>query len=67
MGNNWKGTKGGWRFDDSDFKIKGVVDTEYHTVIANLSPKMDYSRGKTTQYQNALLIVDAGNTIQDAG
>ncbi|MFZ7121770.1 MAG: hypothetical protein ACOWWH_12590 [Eubacteriaceae bacterium] len=45
----FKGTKGEWTFDDINWKIKGTGDIEGMTVIANVSPKMDYSRGKTTQ------------------
>mgnify|MGYP000937828807 CR=1 FL=1 len=52
----FKGTKGKWEFDDINMKIKGTGDIEGRTVIANVSPEMDYSRGMTTQCANACLI-----------
>tara|TARA_R110002012_G_scaffold78596_1_gene200188 strand:+ start:52 stop:441 length:390 start_codon:yes stop_codon:yes gene_type:complete len=55
-------TKGEWRFIQEEMKIKGSGDIEGMTVIANISPKMDYSRGMTTQCHNANLIADAGTT-----
>lgn len=55
-------TKGEWIFDESNMKIKGSGDIEGMTVIANVSPKMDFSRGMTTQFANAQLIADAGTT-----
>jgi hypothetical protein len=53
---NFKGTKGKWIFNEQDFKIRGTGDIEGMTVIANVSPKMNYSRGSGTQYANAKLI-----------
>lgn len=55
----FKGTPGPWVFDDLSMKIKGTGDIEGMTVIANVSPKMDYSRGMTTQSRNAALIATA--------
>mgnify|MGYP000934282920 CR=1 FL=1 len=55
----FKGTKGKWEFDDINMKIKGSGDIEGRTVIANVSPEMDYSRGMTTQCANAQLIAAA--------
>ena len=40
----FKGTPGPWVFDDLAMKIKGSGDVEGMTVIANVSPRMDYSR-----------------------
>ena len=61
---DFKGTQGKWIFNDIDFKIKGSGDIEGLTVIANVSPKMDYSRGKTTQSYNALLISKAPEMLK---
>ena len=55
----FKGTPGPWVFDDLAMKIKGSGDVEGMTVIANVSPRMDYSRGMTTQCRNAVLISKA--------
>jgi hypothetical protein len=55
----FKGTKGKWIFNETEMKIKGSGDIEGLTVIANVSPKMDFSRGMTTQKANALLISKA--------
>lgn len=55
------GTKGEWVFDEINMKIKGSGDIEGRTVIANVSPKMDFSRGMTTQCFNAKLISAAPN------
>lgn len=55
----FKGVPGPWVFDDLSMKIKGTGDIEGMTVIANVSPKMDYSRGMTTQLRNATLIASA--------
>lgn len=52
-------TPGPWRFDDVEMKIKGSDDINFHTVIANVSPKMNYSRGMQTQTANALLIAQS--------
>lgn len=52
-------TPGPWRFDDVEMKIKGSDDVNYHTVIANVSPKMNYSRGMRTQTANALLMTQS--------
>jgi hypothetical protein len=60
----FKGTKGKWVFDEISMKIKGIGDIEGLTVIANVSPKMDYSRGKTTQYYNALLMSKAPEMLE---
>lgn len=54
-----KFTPGPWVFNDLEMKIKGVGDIEGLTVIANVSPKMDYSRGMNTQCANAALIAAA--------
>lgn len=54
-----KHTPGPWRFDEEEMKIKGTDDVNFHTVIANVSPKMDYSRGMATQIANARLIAAA--------
>ena len=55
----FKGVSGPWVFDDLSMKIKGTGDVEGMTVIANVSPKMNYSRGMTTQCRNAALIATA--------
>lgn len=55
----FKGVPGPWVFDDRSMKIKGTGDIEGMTVIANVSPKMNYSRGMTTQFCNAALIASA--------
>lgn len=60
----FEGTKGEWIFDDIDMKIKGTGDIEGRTVIANVSPKMDYSRGMTTQCANAQLIAAAPDLLE---
>lgn len=60
----FKGTQGPWTFDETDFKVKGTGDVEGKTVIANLSPRMDYSRGKTTQYANGKLISAAPDMLK---
>lgn len=52
----FKGTSGDWIFHEEDFKVRGSGDIEGMTVIANLSPKMDYSRGKNTQRANGQMI-----------
>jgi hypothetical protein len=56
---NEKFTPGPWKFDDLEMKIKGTGDAEGRTIIANVSPKMDFSRGMTTQCANAALIAAA--------
>jgi len=60
----FKGTKGKWIFDELNFKVKGSGDVEGMTVIANVSPKMDYSRGSGTQYANAKLIAAAPDLLE---
>ena len=60
----FKGTKGKWEFDDINMKIKGSGDIEDRTVIANVSPEMDYSRGMTTQCANAQLIAAAPDLLE---
>lgn len=55
----FKGVPGPWVFDDLSMKIKGTGDVEGMTVIANVSPRMDYARGMTTQSRNAALIATA--------
>jgi len=60
----FKGTKGKWIFDELNFKVKGSGDVEGMTVIANVSPKMDYSRGSGTQYANATLIATAPDLLE---
>jgi len=60
----FKGTKGKWVFNETQMKIKGSGDIEGHTVIANVSPKMDFSRGMTTQKANALLISKAPEMLE---
>jgi hypothetical protein len=42
-------------------KIKGTGYIDGLTVIANVSPQMNYSRGMTTQCANAELIIKAVN------
>lgn len=64
MRKEFKGTKGEWIFDDIDMKIKGTGDIEGRTVIANVSPKMNYSRGMTTQCANAQLIAAAPELLE---
>ena len=44
-------------------KIKGTGDIEGRTVIANVSTKMDYSRGHNTQCANAERIVACVNAF----
>jgi hypothetical protein len=56
---NEKFTPGPWAFDDLEMKIKGTGDAEGRTIIANVSPKMDFSRGMNTQCANAALIAAA--------
>jgi hypothetical protein len=60
----FKGTKGKWIFNQEEMKIKGSGDVEGLTIIANVSPKMDFSRGKTTQSYNALLISKAPEMLE---
>ena len=60
----FKGTPKPWRFDDLEFKIKGTGDIDNLTVIANVSPKMDFSRGKTTQFYNAMVMVAAPELLE---
>lgn len=57
-------TPGPWRFDQEEMKIKGTDDVNFYTVIANVSPKMDYSRGMTTQCANAKLIAAAPEMLE---
>lgn len=57
-------TPGPWRFDEEEMKIKGTDDVNFYTVIANVSPKMDYSRGMTTQCANAKLIAAAPEMLE---
>ncbi len=61
----FKGTRGEWIFDELTMKIKGSGDVEGRTVIANVSPKMDYSRGMTTQSCNAKLIAAAPELLKE--
>lgn len=60
----FKGTKGKWVFNQNEMKIKGDGDIEGLTVIANVSPKMNRSRGMTTQTYNALLISKAPEILE---
>lgn len=53
-----------WFFDDLEMKIKGSGDIEGRTVIANVSSRMDYSRGMNTQCANAERIVDCVNAME---
>lgn len=53
-----------WVFDDLEMKIKGSGDIEGRTVIANVSSRMDYSRGMNTQCANAERIVDCVNAME---
>lgn len=55
----FKGTKGKWVFDDVNMVITGEGIIESMTVIANVSPRMNYTRGMTTQCANAQLISSA--------
>ncbi len=50
-----------WTFDDCEMKIKGSGDFYGLNVIANVSLKMDYSRGMATQSANAQRIVQCVN------
>ena len=59
-----KHTPAPWRFDQEEMKIKGTGDANFHTVIANVSPKMDYSRGMATQCANARLIAAAPELLE---
>ena len=52
-----------WRFDSVEMKIKGFGDLHGRAVIANVSAKMDYARGKNTQYANAKRIVECINAL----
>ena len=61
---NTKHTPAPWRFDQEEMKIKGIDDVNFYTVIANVSPKMDYSRGMTTQCANAKLIAAAPELLE---
>lgn len=60
----FKGTQGKWTWDDLAMKIKGTGDIEGMTVIANVSPKMDYARGMGTQSANAKLIAHAPELLE---
>lgn len=60
----FKGTQGKWAWDELSMKIKGTGDFEGMTVIANVSPKMDYSRDMATQSANALLISKAPEMLE---
>ena len=53
-----------WRFDHLKMKIKGTDDVNYMTIIANISPNMDYSRGMNTQRANAERIVACVNAME---
>lgn len=55
-----KHTPAPWKFDDLEMKIKGTEGN----VIANVSPKMDYSRGMETQTANAKLIAAAPEMLE---
>lgn len=61
---NFKGTQGEWIFDVSDFKVRGTGDVEGRTVIANLSTKQDFTRGKNTQWANGTLIAAAPDLLE---
>jgi hypothetical protein len=52
-----------WVFNQVEMKVKGSGDTQGLTVIANLSPNMDYSRGMFTQCANAQRIVNCVNAL----
>lgn len=62
----FKGTKGPWRFDDLDLKVKACDDAnpKYQTVIAETNSKMDYSPGKRLQFYNSLLIASAPDLLE---
>jgi len=60
----FKGTRGSWEFDSNNMKIKGTGDFEGMTIIANVSPRMDYSRCMTTQCANAKLIACAPEMLE---
>lgn len=53
-----------WRFNQEEMKIKGTGDFWGRDVIANFSPKMDYSRGMGTQFANAARIVACVNAMK---
>lgn len=59
-----KHTPAPWIFDDIEMKIKGTGDIEGRTVIANVSPKMNYSRGMITQTANAKLMAAAPELLE---
>jgi len=52
-----------WVFNQEEMKIKGSGDYEGRTIIANVSPKMDFSRGMATQCANAARIVECVNAL----
>lgn len=57
-------TPGPWIFNELEMKIKGSGDIEGRTVIANVSPRMDFTRGMTTQCANAQLIAAAPDLLE---
>lgn len=52
-----------WVFNQVEMKVKGSGDTQGLTIIANVSPNMDYSRGMFTQCANAQRIVECVNAL----
>jgi hypothetical protein len=56
-----KHTKEPWQFKDTEMKITGTGDLFFLQVIANVSPKMDYTKGMGTQHANAARIVACVN------
>jgi hypothetical protein len=60
----FKGTPGQWVFNDLEMKIKGTGDINGLVVIANVSPKMDYTRGNNIQIANAKLIASAPELLE---
>jgi len=52
-----------WVFSQVEMKIKGSGDDDSDTVIADVSSKMNYSRGNNTQCANAERIVKCVNLL----
>lgn len=62
MGQN-KQTPTPWIFNQEEMKIKGSGDYDGRTIIANVSTKMDFTRGMSTQCANAARIVECVNAL----
>ena len=61
----YKHTPEPWVFNQEEMKINGSGDYEGRTIIANVSPKMDFSRGMGTQCANAARIVECVNALAE--